>query len=90
MGERHANIVAVMTGRIADRLRHLDPDSIPLGALPHWLDIAVRVERLARGEPDSIVEDRQMVEQVDALDHELQALVNHARAQRAAEDAGSG
>lgn len=49
MAKRHAAIAANMQAKLVERLQALDTQDIPPSMLPAWLDITVRVERLARG-----------------------------------------
>lgn len=59
MVERHVKVATGFIGRIAQRLSAIDPNEIQARDLPRWLDIAVKVERLSRGEPTDDVKQRQ-------------------------------
>lgn len=54
MNKRHVNLAVAMQGILAQRLKSLDPAEVDPERLYKWLDVAARLERLARGEPTSI------------------------------------
>lgn len=51
---RHVSLATAAQERIATRLENLDPDTLTPGDLIRWLDVSVRLERLALGIPDRI------------------------------------
>jgi hypothetical protein len=54
MRRRHAAIATVALAKAAERLRGLDADKLSARDAITFLDYAVKVERLARGEPDHV------------------------------------
>lgn len=54
MGERHATLAVQMQEKLLARLKELDPADLSPGDVAKWLDAAVKVERLSRGEPTDI------------------------------------
>jgi len=54
MCERQAKIAMEFLEKVEKRLETLDPADLTPSELIRWLDIAVKVERLARGEPADI------------------------------------
>lgn len=57
---RHAAAAQVMVDKVADRLGTIDPDDLTIDQLGRWLDIAVKVERLALGDAGQIIETREV------------------------------
>lgn len=61
MAERHARIAMAMQSKIAKRLERIEIETedgevdlenqVPIGLLDRWLQLAVNIERLSRGEP---------------------------------------
>jgi hypothetical protein len=51
MNERHATIAKAATGKLVEWLQRLDGGTLTVMEAARLLDVAVRVERLARGEP---------------------------------------
>jgi hypothetical protein len=58
MAVRHANVSLMFLQKVVDRLRTVDADTLTMADLVRWFEAAVRVERLSRGEPDSVQEQR--------------------------------
>ncbi len=58
MAERHAQIATAMMARAAQALRDTDPSKLNPAQLARWVETAAKLERLSRGEPDSITEAR--------------------------------
>jgi hypothetical protein len=52
MQERHVNTAMLMQNRIIQRLNTVRPDELSIDQLGKWFDLAVKVERQARGELD--------------------------------------
>jgi IS30 family transposase len=50
MSERHAKQAMMFQNKILERLRTIDPNRLSPADLIRWFDIAVKIERLARGE----------------------------------------
>lgn len=84
MHKRHAQIAAAMTGKIIERLNSLQADDLTPTQAAQWLDIAAKVERVARGEAaDRVAVEqsgpgggpiRQQLDLSDLTDEELDAL----------------
>lgn len=57
MHRRHAGIAQAMTGRLVASLQQMIQADVPVapGDVPRWLDIAAKIERVARGEPAETV-----------------------------------
>lgn len=51
MNEQHALIASAFLQKLVERLRTVNPMELPAAAMPRWFETAVKVERLARGEP---------------------------------------
>lgn len=51
MNEQHALIASAFLQKLVERLRNTDPRELPAAVMPKWFETAVKVERLARGEP---------------------------------------
>lgn len=51
MAERHIKEAMLFQQKIVERLKTLEPDDLSPSDIAKWFDIAVKVERLARGEP---------------------------------------
>jgi len=65
MRERHARMAVALQQKALDRLKQMDPDELePLEVLKYLIE-AAKLERLARGEPETIQEHRN--EWVDAV-----------------------
>jgi len=58
MRERHANIAKHLQAKAYERLKRLDPDELEAPDVLRYFVEAARLERLARGEPDIIAEQR--------------------------------
>ena len=56
MNELHIKVARAMLRPAIQRLAKLDPEDIDLSSLPAWVREAVRIERLARGEPTEVTE----------------------------------
>ncbi|KYD28563.1 hypothetical protein B4109_3026 [Geobacillus stearothermophilus] len=54
MAERHAKQAMMFQNKILERMRSLDPRELSPNDLIRWFDIAVKVERLSRGESTEI------------------------------------
>jgi hypothetical protein len=51
MAERHANQAMLFQQKLVERLRTINPEDLSPADLARWFDVAVKVERLSRGEP---------------------------------------
>jgi hypothetical protein len=58
MTRRQATIGQLMLARAAERLRTLDPQTLTVTEAVKLIDVGSRLERLARGEPTDIGEQR--------------------------------
>jgi hypothetical protein len=56
MAIRHAAMAGAALSKVAARLAALNPDDLSPSELIRWLEVAVKVERQARGEPDQKIE----------------------------------
>jgi len=68
MAVRHARLAVTMQNKMVDRLVGLskdDVDKMSLTEMRQWLVDSVKLERLARGEPESIQQQNQNVKKVD-------------------------
>lgn len=65
MAERHAKLAVAFQQRVAERLMKFSPDELTPGNLARWLDVAVKLERLSRGEPTEIEEIDGQVTRLD-------------------------
>ena len=54
MAERHARLAMAFQQRVAERLREINPSELSPSDMAKWLDVATKLERLARGEPTEI------------------------------------
>ena len=54
MGRRQARIARVAMSKIVQWLMELDPSTLTPVSAARWLEVAVKVERLALGEPDRL------------------------------------
>lgn len=50
MAERHAKVAMLFQQKVIERLRELKPGELSPAELSRWYDVAVKVERLSRGE----------------------------------------
>lgn len=76
MATRHAGIAMMAQNKIIQRLQSLRPEDLSPRDCITWLDIAVKVERLSRGE--STVNVQQRIEIGRKADEELDALRKEA------------
>lgn len=51
MVERHAKTAMMFQQKILERMRNLNPAELSTSDMIKWFDIAVKIERLSRGEP---------------------------------------
>lgn len=58
MAERHAKEAMLLQQKILARLERLKPEELSPADLARWLDVAVKVERLSRGEPAEVVKSQ--------------------------------
>jgi hypothetical protein len=73
--ERHANLSVDFLQKIIERMRTIDADALGPRDLQAWFETAVKIERLSRGEPDSIQESRDRITVI-----EVSAQLHHATA----------
>jgi hypothetical protein len=62
MGERHAKVAVALQEKAIQRLKAMKPEELTSADLLRYFVEAARLERLARGEPESIQEQRGVVE----------------------------
>lgn len=67
MRQEHAEVAVMARGKIMARLKKLDPDEMSVRDLAAMLDLSVKLERQARGEPDRKVEVSGEINVVDTL-----------------------
>lgn len=65
MNELHIKTAWAMLRPAIQRLAELDPDRIDLSSLPAWVREAVKIERLARGEPTEVTKHQGGIAHVD-------------------------
>lgn len=70
MRAEHAGIAELAREKILARLKTLDPEELGARDLATWLDLSVKIERQARGEPDKVTRHEHEVNVVDQLDAE--------------------
>jgi hypothetical protein len=61
MGERHAKIAVALQEKAVQRLKTMKPEELSSADLLRYAIEAAKLERLARGEPEEIREERQKV-----------------------------
>lgn len=54
MAERHAKIAMAVQQKVIERLKELDVSELSPSDMIRWLDVAIKVERLSRGEPTEV------------------------------------
>lgn len=54
MSKRHANFATGFQQKVMERLQTLKPEELSPSEMIRWFDIAVKIERLSRGEPTEI------------------------------------
>ncbi len=52
MSDRHARLAVVFQQKIAQALQQIDPAQLSPADMARWLDVATKLERLSRGEPN--------------------------------------
>lgn len=55
MAKRHAQVASAMLMKVASRLASIDPETLTPRDLAQWVETAVKIERISRGEPDQSV-----------------------------------
>ncbi len=85
MQARHVRLAMDAQTRIAEALRDLPASALTPRDIPRWLDTAIRIERMARGEPGDVLEERKRDE---ATEHaaQLHDRLAHLAAELAALD----
>lgn len=51
MSERHIKEAMLMQQKLVESLKNIDPSELTPNDIARWLDTAVKIERMARGEP---------------------------------------
>lgn len=54
MSERHAKIAVAVQQKVVTRLAQIDPSELTPSDLIRWLEVSVKIERAARGEPERV------------------------------------
>lgn len=67
MRQEHADVAVLARTKILTRLKSMNPDELSVRDLAAWLELAVKLERQARGEPDKTVSVSGEVNVVEAL-----------------------
>jgi hypothetical protein len=73
MGERHAKAAVAAMGLALRGMQAIDPAEMRAGEIARLLDVAVKTERIARGEPTEITEHAGVVRTRVLTDAELDA-----------------
>lgn len=55
MDRRHISIAQLFQQKVLDRIRDIDPEELTPNQLISWYEVAVRIERTARGKPSEIL-----------------------------------
>lgn len=71
MAERHAKIAMAFQVKVMERIRSLSPDDLSPADLARWIDVAIKVERLARGEPTENTRQEVQGQLVHRHEHDL-------------------
>jgi hypothetical protein len=56
MLQEHADVAVLARSKILTRLKTLDPNDLSVRDLAAWLELSVKIERQARGEPDKKID----------------------------------
>lgn len=67
MRQEHADVAVLARQKILTRLKNLHPDELSVRDLAAWLDLSVKLERQARGEPDRKIEVSGEINVVESL-----------------------
>lgn len=59
MRSRHAEAARLMITKAFDRLKDIEVDTLPIDEVRKYLTAAIKLERMALGEPETIVENRE-------------------------------
>ena len=70
MAKRHANYATVFQQKVLERLQTMNPAELSTGDMIRWFEVAVKIERLSRGEPTDI----------SSLEHGGEVTQNHEHA----------
>jgi hypothetical protein len=54
MAERHAAVASIFIQHLVNRLARFDPADLSPSDMQKWFEVAVKIERLSRGEPTEI------------------------------------
>lgn len=77
MQERHSLIATAMLSKVAEKVAMMSPDELTAKDAKEWLDVATRVENLARGQATQITRTVVSTEEQDRLTKEQ--LIREAR-----------
>lgn len=61
MKKRHIQEAVGLQTKALERLRNLQPDELTAGNVLSFITEAIKIERMARGEPDQIMEERRQL-----------------------------
>ncbi len=75
MAKRHINEAMVFQQKVLERMRQLNPNELSPNDMARWFEIAVKVERLSRGEATENVK-QEVKGQVDINDDITKRIIN--------------
>ena len=77
MAERHVRLSGALQGKIVERLSSIKADDLSAADVAKWLDTAVKIERLSRGETTEKVDST--VETVEPTEEQKKARAEAAK-----------
>ena len=85
---RHAAAARIMVDKVAERLTEVDPSELSVSELARWIDVAVKVERLALGDAGQILETREVgtTEGIETRRERARSVIDDALARMAEDD----
>lgn len=88
MNDRHARTAVVLQTKAAERLRELQPSELSPETALRYIAEAVKLERVARGEPETITEERRRADERE-IQRDLQDFIADPGFIRALQDAAA-
>lgn len=85
MAERHAEVAKSLIAKVIERVATLKPEELQPGQCSHWLDVAVKIERLSRGAPTAVTR----TETDEAEKDEARRVLADAQTRRSLDQAAS-